>query len=163
MRSHCYCSHEERVLYCILHKIATYIQRLQDKQRRSSCFTLRKASCLCVQCTQILFGSSGLTHWKIRSVIREVECASLCNNSSPDDRSCLKFRLEDAKVHQVILHRSKICVSNRKRVLNKPRISCCNWCMMMNISFMILLRNAPQGQDKDCCFVTDVYNFKKHL
>ena len=46
-----------------------------------------------------------------------MECASYCNNSPPDDRSCLKFRLEDAKVHQVILHRSKICVSNRKRVL----------------------------------------------
>ena len=65
---------------------------------------------------KIHIGSSGLTHWKI-SVIREVECASYCNNSSPDDRSCLKFRLEDAKVHQVILHRSKVCVSNRKRVL----------------------------------------------
>ena len=37
------------------------------------------------------FGSSGLTHWKISSVIREVEYASLCNNSSPDDCSCLKF------------------------------------------------------------------------
>ena len=63
------------------------------------------------------FGSSGLTHWKIRSVIREVEYASLCNNSSPDDCSCLKFFLEDAKVHRVILHRSKICMLNRKRVL----------------------------------------------
>ena len=99
--------------------MATHIQRLQARKRRSSRITLRKASCLCVQCTQILFaGSSGLTHWKIRSVIREVECASVCNNSSPKDRSCLKFRLEDTKVHPVILHGSKICVSNQKRVLN---------------------------------------------
>ena len=38
LRTHCYCLQKERV-----HKIATYIQRLQAKQRRSSCFTLRKA------------------------------------------------------------------------------------------------------------------------
>ena len=54
-------------------------------------------------------------------MIREVECASVCNNSSPDDCSCLKFRLEDAKVHHVILHGSDICVSNRKRVLKTLR------------------------------------------
>ena len=60
--------------------------------------------------------SSGLTHWKIRSVIREVECASLCNNLSPDDCSCLKICLEDAKVHQVILHGSKLCILKQKRV-----------------------------------------------
>ena len=67
---------------------------------------------------KIHFGSSGLTHRKIIGVIREVECASLCNNSSPDHSRCLKFRSEDAKVRRVILHRSKICVSTRKRVLN---------------------------------------------
>ena len=122
MTSHCHCLWKERVLYCIQHKIATYIQRLLAKQRHSSCFTLRKAWCSRFQSTEIHIGSSGLTHWKIRSVIiREVECASYCNNSSPDDPSCLKFRLEDAKVHQVILHRSKICVSNRKHVLNTER------------------------------------------
>ena len=58
-----------------------------------------------------------MTHWKIRSVIREVESASLCNNSAPDDSSCLKIRLEDAKVHQVILLKSKICMLSQKRVL----------------------------------------------
>ena len=56
---------------------------------------------------------------KIRSVIREVEYASLCNNSSPNDSSCLKFHLEDTKGLLVILHRSKICILNRKRVLKK--------------------------------------------
>ena len=50
----------------------------------------------------------GLTHWKIRRVIGEVECASLCNNSSPDYCSCLEFRLEDTKVHQIILQSLKI-------------------------------------------------------
>ena len=68
---------------------------------------------------KIHLGSSGLTHWKIMGVICEVECASLCNNSSPDHSICLKSPLEVAKLHQVILHRSKICVSTRKRVLNK--------------------------------------------
>ena len=51
-------------------------------------------------------------------MIREVESASLCNNSAPDDSSCLKIRLEDAKVHQVILLKSKICMLSQKRVLN---------------------------------------------
>ena len=51
-------------------------------------------------------------------MIREVESASLCNNSAPDDSSCLKIRLEDAKVHQVILFKSKICMLSQKRVLN---------------------------------------------
>ena len=59
----------------------------------------------------------GLAHWKIIRVMREVECASMFNNSSPDDWNCLKFRLEDAKVHQVILQRSKIFVSNWKCVI----------------------------------------------
>ena len=117
MGAHCYCLREEGVLHCILHKIATYVLRLQAKQRRSSCITLRKAKCSRFQCTQIPLGSSGLTLWKIRSMIHEVECASLCNKSSHDDCSCLKFRLTDAKVHQVILHRSKICGSKLKRVL----------------------------------------------
>ena len=60
------------------------------------------------------------THWKIRSLRSEVECASSCNNSWPDDSSCLKIRLKDSKVHQIILHRSKICTLNRKRVLKLP-------------------------------------------
>ena len=69
------------------------------------------------------FSSSGLNHWKIEIVIREAECASLCSNSSPDSCSCLKFCLNGDKVHQVILQRSKYCMSNWKSVLNLRQLS----------------------------------------
>ena len=91
--------------------------------------------------TQIHFGSSGMTHWKIRSVICEVECASLCNNSLPDDYCCLKFCLDDAKVHQIILQRSKICMLNGKRVLNMPKFkqkpSSFRWLQLHNLVYIV--------------------------
>ena len=61
--------------------------------------------------TRLMHTNSHWQQWvdslEIKSVIRDMECASLCNNSSPDYCSCLKFCLEDTKVHQIILHCSK--------------------------------------------------------
>ena len=77
------------------------MQRLNVEQRRSSFFALGIA----------LF-TLATVGWLI-----ELECASLGNNYSPDDCTCLKSCLEDAKVHQVILQRSKIYMLSQKRVL----------------------------------------------
>ena len=58
--SHCYCLRIARGFYCNFLKIATCIQRLQAKQRRSSCFMLRNAQFSREQHTQIYFGCSGM-------------------------------------------------------------------------------------------------------
>ena len=70
-----------------------------------------------------------------------MECASLCNNSLPDDCSCLKFCLGDAKVHQIILQRSKICMLNGKRVLNMPKFkqkpNSFRWLQLHNLVYIV--------------------------
>ena len=70
--------------------------------------------------------------------------------------------LKDTRVHQVILHRSKICVSNRKRVLNLWHMTSVVSCLHTTPPTLILIKcrfTDDKGSTKSPTNLVAVQNF----